>query len=331
MTTQPFPIEDVLAAYKSASIEARDVFNDEKTTEILVALDTDLHLDDEQAFVLGQEVGYVLIGLTDQNDFTDRLKTAGFSPENVNAILFEVMKKIFLPLSKKLNGEFKKNTALVNAEPKEIEEDKKAESTPPTQPLKPNPVSISVPRYMSAPPLQSPLYVRSEAKVPQLDGAVLPPKMTTPRAAVTLGVNDVEPLVTISRKPSTPPQSQLEKVFVAPQAPAPRVPASPLPAIAPVAELPRGEEVPVVRTAPTPPVRPTQAPPAPMIPDRPIQIPPTPSQSVATQSAVQTGVSGPAPVAAPNTPPQAPVVPKAVTEKGYASDPYREPIDEKGL
>jgi hypothetical protein len=348
MAAQPFTIEDTLAAHKSSSLAARDVFYDEKTTETLVALGEELNLSDEQAHVLGMEVGYVLIGLTDQNDFTDRLKASGFSPDTVNAILFEVMKKIFLPLSKQLNGEFKKNPAFANARPQDAEggDGSASASSSPVQSLKPNPVTISVPRYMSAPPLQSPLYVRDEAKVPQLDGAVLPQKMTMPRAAVTLGVNDVEPLVRVTREstpPSPAPQPQEMKAPVAPmeEPPAPpkeaaRPSSSTILTTAPVADLPIGEEdVPVVKPAPAPLSRPMQTPTARMDVPKSIQIPPaalpaevpprvTQAWASPTSTAAQQNPPVPVPVAAKE--PQAKPI---ATEKGYAADPYREPIDEK--
>ncbi len=346
MTTKPFAIEDVIAAYKNASVEARDVFNDEKTTDILVALDDELRLDDDQAFILGREVGYVLIGLTDQNDFTDRLKAAGFSPDMVNAILFEVMKKIFLPLSKQLNGQLKKNPALANVVPQKTEGEKESGevSTPLTPPLKPNPVTISVPRYMSAPPLQSPLYIRNESKVPQIDGAVLPQKMTTPRAAVTLGVNDIEPLVKITRTPSVPPQPQAPKAPVggaqspAQPRPTPRTPLPTIPTIAPVAELPLGEGAPVVRPAPVVPIKPVQMPAVqPSAPAKPIQVPPMPAVPAQPPVAAQTRPNPPAPPVAPTLPPAAPAAPKApvpqqaAVAKAQTADPYREPIDQKDL
>jgi hypothetical protein len=344
MSATYFPIEQVKEAYEAASDAARAVFNDEETTKILVELDRELHLDDAQAATLGREAGYVIVGLTDQNDFTDRLKAAGFSPDMVNAILFEVMKKIFLPLSKKLNGEFKKNRALPNVLPQEIEEKKEPKSTPSTQPLKPNPVSISVPRYMSAPPLQSPLYVRNEAKVPQLDGAVLPQKMTMPRAAVTLGVNDIEPLVTISRAPAAAPQPQspaakppvAQAQPPAPQKPAPRTPFPTIPTIAPIADLPLGEEdVPGVKPVLSPLPKPMQTPAARTDVPKPIQIPPAPPLSAVPPVVTQAWASPPSASAQQNPPVPVPVAAKepqarpAVTEKGYAADPYREPIDEK--
>lgn len=345
MITQPFTLEDTLAAYKASSDAARDIFNDEKTTEILVALDEELHLNDEDAHVLGREVGYVLIGLTDQNDFTDRLKAAGFAPDTVNAILFEVMKKIFLPLSKALNGQFKKNPAFANAQPEQAEEGSAPAQTPPATPFKQNPVTISVPRYMSAPPPQSPLYVRDENKVPQLDGAVLPTKMTAPRAAVTLGVNDVEPLVTITRTPTPPAQRETPKTPVretaqpAPPQPVARTPLPTVPTIAPVAELPLGEgDLPVVAPTPAAPVRSLQTPPpAPAASSRPIQVPPAAPQPVVPQSPVRAPVNPPATAAAPNPVPLAATVEKAAPtppvapQKSYAADPYREPIDEKDL
>lgn len=341
---EPFNIEDVVAAYKSASDAAQTVFNDDQTTQILLDLDTELGLDEEQAHVLGREVGYVLVGLTDQNDFTDRLKASEFPPDAVNAILFEVMKKIFLPLSKQLNGEFKKNPEFANIKPEQTEEGNGlvSASTPPVQSLKPNPVSISVPRYMSAPPLQSPLYVRNEAKVPQLDGAVLPQKMTMPRAAVTLGVNDIEPLVTISRAPAAAPQPPAAPVSQA-QPPAPPKPVSrpstsTILTTAPVADLPIGEEdVLVVKPAlaPLPKPMPMQNPVARTEVPKPIQIPPVAPPSAVPPVVTQAWASPPSIAAQQNPPAPVPVAAKEpqpkplAKEKGYAADPYREPIDEK--
>lgn len=337
MSTTYFSIEQVMRAYEAASDTARAVFNDEETTKILVELDKELRLNDDQAATLGREAGYVVLGLTDQNDFTDRLKASGFSPDTVNAILFEVMKKIFLPLSKQLNGELKKNPALANVQPEQAEE--KGPAATPAQPLKPNPVTISVPRYMGAPPPQSPLYVRDESKVPQLDGAVLPQKLTAPRAAVTLGVNDVEPLVTIARTPTPPAQREAPKTPVretvqpVPPQPVARTPLPTIPAIAPVAELPLGEELPAVRPAATRPAPQLQASLKPAMPQMQAPAQAAPASAPAAAPAVPpsaTAAQAPAPAAVPApaaSKPAVPAVPPPV--RSYASDPYREPIDEK--
>lgn len=95
---KPFTREEVAKAYNEATEQVRATFTDEKTTQTLVDLGKDLQLHIDQSGLLGREAGYLLLGLTNPAEFSSRLKEGGFADIMVNKIVLDLNKKIFIPL-----------------------------------------------------------------------------------------------------------------------------------------------------------------------------------------------------------------------------------------
>ena len=94
--------DQVLNAYNNAPDMVRASFNDEATTQVVMGLQTKFQFQADNASVLGKEVGYLLLGLTDPSKFTNRLKDAGFSEQVITEIAKEITQKIFVPLREKM-------------------------------------------------------------------------------------------------------------------------------------------------------------------------------------------------------------------------------------
>ncbi|MCX6789919.1 MAG: hypothetical protein NTV60_00115, partial [Candidatus Kaiserbacteria bacterium] len=92
--------DQVIEAYNNAPDFVRAAFNDGKTTQVIVGLQSKFQLHIDQAGTLSKEVGYLLIGLIDQEKFARRLKSSGFSDQAVTEIARELNEKIFMPIRK---------------------------------------------------------------------------------------------------------------------------------------------------------------------------------------------------------------------------------------
>ena len=68
-----FTKEQVLAAYNAAPDFVRATFNDEKTTQIVIGLQTKYQLHIDSAGILAKEIGYLLLGLTNPSKFASRI------------------------------------------------------------------------------------------------------------------------------------------------------------------------------------------------------------------------------------------------------------------
>lgn len=90
--------EQVLQAYNAAPGHVREKFNDEKTTQLIVDLQSRLGRNDG---ILGKETGYLLLGLTDPKTFASNLSSEGFSDSAIREINKELNDKIFLSLQQK--------------------------------------------------------------------------------------------------------------------------------------------------------------------------------------------------------------------------------------
>lgn len=129
--------EQVLNAYNNAPAIVRAVFNADLTTQIIVGMRAKFQLHIDSAGILGKEVGYLLLGLTDPNKFIDHLKSQNFSEQTVNEIVKEVNQKIFVPLRE----EMRKGSSAAAQPPRPA----RPTLQPVVRPVGGNPISTNVP------------------------------------------------------------------------------------------------------------------------------------------------------------------------------------------
>ena len=282
--------EQVLNAYNKASDLVRAVFNDEETTQVIVALETKFGLHSEDATTLAKEVGYLLLGITDPNTFVSRLKGNHFPDQTINEITAEINQKIFMPLRDQ-----------VQTEGESMEQSARSATTPPSlitpqpraAPSRP-PTFAPAPKASSMPP-QS-VIIQANPSLPQHPAQV---------AASMMRYTPVpkQPPKPISSRLSTPIQGQApsmdaSKMVEDHEEPSPSV--RMMPSAIPAALKPPQREY-------TPPANLPGMMPVPAMPNiirRPV-----------------TNNTPPPPVPLTPKPPRPPM-------ESYSSDPYREPVDQ---
>ena len=162
-------------AYNNAPDIVRVVFNDEKTTEIIMGVQAEFQLHVDSAGVLGKGVGHMLLGLVSPPELVQKLVAAGIPNASAQQIIAEINQKIFVPLREQVRS------GGVGQPPK------------PAAPQAPRLVSIPVPKYY-APPPQSPAYSHPDNKFapsPLVSKiAPLPPKVVMPRATEATGAGE---------------------------------------------------------------------------------------------------------------------------------------------
>ena len=99
-----FPKEQVMQAYDAAPSFVRDAFNAEKTTEFLVSLRGKYGFHIDIADVLGQQVGYLLLGLVSPSDFYRNIIAAGMPEDTARKVAEEINQHIFMPLNQGLKA-----------------------------------------------------------------------------------------------------------------------------------------------------------------------------------------------------------------------------------
>lgn len=94
--------EQVLAAYNSAPDFVRAVFNDEKTTQVVIELRARFQLHVDNAGLLGKGVGHMLLGLISPDEFFKDLIEAKIPEKDAREIMTEINQKIFVPLREEM-------------------------------------------------------------------------------------------------------------------------------------------------------------------------------------------------------------------------------------
>lgn len=106
----PIPKEQLLAAYQRAPQEVRDAFNGEVTAEIIMDMKTKYRLHVDVAGNLGNEVGYMLLGLRSPAEFFGNLMLSGTDEQTSRAIMEEVSQRIFIPLKRQMTAQTSAST-----------------------------------------------------------------------------------------------------------------------------------------------------------------------------------------------------------------------------
>lgn len=94
--------EQFLKAYQNAPDIVQAVFDAELTTQIIVGLEDKFQLHIDVAGLLGREVGYMLLGLVNPQEFLNELITAGIPDKDAREIITEINQKIFMPLREEM-------------------------------------------------------------------------------------------------------------------------------------------------------------------------------------------------------------------------------------
>ena len=180
-----FPKEQIVEAYNQAPDPVRNVFNGDDTVEIIVAIQNSYGLHIDTAGMIGQEIGYLLLGLTTPKDFYDRLHSNGLPTATVTSIVKDVNEKIFVPLQKKMREQGSESSAETLQTPEYTRDQTPAEPTPEPRPAALPIMQVGEPSITPAPPA---------------------PVTTTPSTPASPGIVPSAPIV------ATPPPAPLPSI-----------------------------------------------------------------------------------------------------------------------
>jgi len=100
-----FPKEQVIKAYQDAPALVRETFNSEDTVATIRDIRTRYNLHIDTAGTLGENVGYMLLGLLSPSEFFGEMVLAGVDQETAKGILDALNTRIFMPLRDRImNG-----------------------------------------------------------------------------------------------------------------------------------------------------------------------------------------------------------------------------------
>jgi len=240
-----------------------------------------------QANVLERELMLLLLGVEDTNDFVETLADEAQIPQ-------EILKDLLPDIDNQLAIAIEGRPNMGTGNPQGVPQAPVRVAPPP---------QVQMPIY-SAPPLQSPRYVRADEEVVAFRAAPLPPKMAMPAqkaAPAPAAVVTTAPAVAKAPEAKPRPMAALAEHSVMD----PAMEALPVgevePKVAPQPVVPAPVAVPSVPVLPPPPVQPSPAPAGPKLRLADPVAPPAPKAFV----------TPPVPVRPPS-----------------ADDPYREPIDQ---
>lgn len=198
-----------LKAYREAPEYVRDVFNSDTTTQVVMSLQKKYQLHVDAAGTLAKEIGYLLLGLSNPQRFSDRLRTQGFADATIKAIVTEVNQKIFVPLRQAEEHASAKQTP-VAPKPKPAPPMPPRVSIPAQAPAAPATPPSPMPRTpITDPERELPVGENASAAAPAPQhpaSAPLPPKALQPRSGAA-GLPGSLPAMGASR-PTPPPIRQ---------------------------------------------------------------------------------------------------------------------------
>ncbi len=101
-----FPKEQIIDAYQNSPKLVREAFNSEGTIAIIRDIRTRYNLHVDTAGTLGENVGYMLIGLLSPSEFLGNMVLAGIDEQTAKGVLEALNTRIFIPLRDRIkNGD----------------------------------------------------------------------------------------------------------------------------------------------------------------------------------------------------------------------------------
>lgn len=351
LSMQPFTQKQILDAYNRAPDLIRTTFNGEPIRTFIAGLRTKYQLHIDTAGIVGEGIGYLLLGLMDPNTFRQHIKAAGLSDTTVATIITDINQQIFIPLRGKMR-----------------EEGGGTRMPTPTPPAPTYAPPVPTAQGVVSPVAQSPRATPAVESAEELGMEVVPPSPPTPPAAL----RGKSPMPTPegaashfhleNRLPSRPTAAPLPPRGVLPRPAAP-IFHKPLP-LTPARSAGSGERPEGVLAAPPPAPKsplhleqplaprpmaagapphnlPTGTPPAvpaPRIEHPPLPVPPPPLNAPLRGASDLPGAPSPkgelpvrpevvAPLARPAPAPLSSAAAPAAPHTRYPVDPYREPIE----
>lgn len=225
----PIPQERVIAAYQQAPEPVREVFSSEVTAGVVADIRTQYRLHVDIAGNIGNEVGYLLLGLRSPAEFLGGLILMGTDEQTARSIVQEINDRVFIPLQQKmLRGS--------------------AAPDVPQAPATEEPMPVAMPPQPTGAPIPAPAVAFSQP--PEIQQPAVP--YTAP-AAESIPIHGQPAFVAAVPPPFQP---QTPPVYTAPPTPPAQQPAQPAPAFVPQPQF----SAPPAFTPPTPPIPPLTPP-----------------------------------------------------------------------
>jgi hypothetical protein len=202
---EKFSRDSVLSAFRQAPKLVQDTYYDEKTTDVLIAIQTRYNLHIDVAGVLVREVGYLLLGLITPADFFQRIQEGGINSLTATSIVEEINREIFVPLQKRVRDAAQNPVAESEGDGEDEDfddglgwKDVSEEVSELRAPLIPfGTAAPQAPEYREAPAYtQTPSYRLPLASVPSFAAAPPPPAYIAPPPPQTFAAPVAVPVQT---------------------------------------------------------------------------------------------------------------------------------------
>lgn len=237
----PIPQERVIAAYQQAPEPVREVFSSEVTAGVVADIRTQYRLHVDIAGNIGNEVGYLLLGLRSPAEFLGGLILMGTDEQTARSIVQEINDRIFIPLQQKMlrgNGN--------------------ATQDVPQTPINQESVPVATMPQPAVAPMPAPAVAFSQP--PEIQQPAVPHTAPAAEPMPIHGQPAFVAAVPPPFQPQTPPAYTVPPTATPPTQPAAQQPSQSTPSFAPQQQQPFSPPSPtfVPPTPPIPPLTPQQ-------------------------------------------------------------------------
>jgi len=244
------PKEQIIKAYQDAPALVRETFNSEATVATIRDIRTRYNLHIDTAGTLGENVGYMLLGLLSPSEFFGEMVLAGVDQETAKGILDALNTRIFIPLRDRImNGgaRSKMPPAISYTQENSAQPKKEQREVPPPPAITPKPPEPKVVPPVSEKPIYNVIPAAGDAqKYPMrtmahdmdlLKKGISPirqeiqPEHTTPARSfqtasipVQFSAPKITPAPASVQTPTSAPATTMPEPAVSPKTPAPKAP-----------------------------------------------------------------------------------------------------------